>query len=306
LDPDDAAQLHVFIERVGSWLLKAIREAKQNTDWGIGNEAYESATLGFLRAILEPGRTAPFIREVAAFARHLEAPGMAKGLTQLALKCLATAVPDFYQGTEWWDFSLVDPDNRGPVDFTARRLAQERDAPLTNADWRRGTAKHWLMRRLLDLRRTNPGLFAGGRYQVLNVTGEMADDWFTALVSGNGMAVLLLAPRLVSRLIQHDQPMFRCDLPLDTTHILLPKALHGAISRNVLGPGVLRLRRRMPIRSFLPTRWPLIVHVVDPLSSGYAMIRRASSASLRLDSKAPPPKIGRGSAANNAGCGGRI
>src|SRR4029450_10402429 len=112
-----------LIERMQEYAIKAAREGKVETSWINPNEAYESALKNFLGAILDPAQSAPFLDSFGAFARRTNLLGALNSLSQLALKATMPGVPDFYQGTELWDLSLVDPDNRRVVDFPARKAA---------------------------------------------------------------------------------------------------------------------------------------------------------------------------------------
>ena len=117
LDVADTAGLRDYVERLADWQLKALREAKLATDWTAPNLEYEDAVRSFLHAIMaERDR---FLAQAADFARRIGPAGAVNGLTQTLLKLTVPGVPDFFQGSEFWDQSLVDPDNRRPVDFAA-------------------------------------------------------------------------------------------------------------------------------------------------------------------------------------------
>ena len=114
----DKPGLAAYAERIAAWQQKAVREAKLHTDWSAPNESYERAAAEFIdRLFTEP---ADLLQEIAAFVRRIAAAGAANGLAQTVIKLTAPGVPDIYQGTEYWDLSLVDPDNRAAVDFAAR------------------------------------------------------------------------------------------------------------------------------------------------------------------------------------------
>ncbi|WP_137181107.1 malto-oligosyltrehalose synthase [Roseomonas sp. AR75] len=176
LDPADRASLDAFLDRMQGWLQKALREGKRHSDWAMPNTAYEEACAGFLRSIFDPARPAGFDREVAAQAEAIAAAGAAKGLVQVALKCLAPGVPDIYQGTEFWDLSLVDPDNRRPVDYDLRRRTL--DAP--SRDWQDGVIKQHWTQTLLGLRRAHPMLFQEGSWQPLSCQGMLREHVIAA------------------------------------------------------------------------------------------------------------------------------
>jgi (1->4)-alpha-D-glucan 1-alpha-D-glucosylmutase len=159
--PDDG-----FVERVAAYAWKAAREGKQQTSWTNPNEAYEQALQQFVEAILDPARSAEFIGSLSQFAQRAALLGALNSLSQIALKLTLPGVPDFYQGTELWDLSMVDPDNRRPVDFAHRRklLAGEADWPELARNWPDGRVKFALIRTLLALRQRHAALFRGGGY----------------------------------------------------------------------------------------------------------------------------------------------
>jgi (1->4)-alpha-D-glucan 1-alpha-D-glucosylmutase len=174
LEPGDAHGLACFAARIAAWQQKALREAKLVSEWAAPNEAYETACDAFLRDTLDPTR--PVLAEIIAFAERLGPPGAINGLAQTLLRLTAPGVPDLYQGAEFWDQSLVDPDNRRPVDFSARaRALAEHDAPAHLLEsWRDGRIKQAVIARALALRRASPALFAEGDYTKLEAEGERA------------------------------------------------------------------------------------------------------------------------------------
>ncbi len=142
-----------FRQRLSAYVLKAAREAKVNTSWVDPDEAYETDLLAFVERLLHPGREGPFLADLRRMLSPIEAAGAIVSLAQLALKLLAPGVPDFYQGTELWCLTLVDPDNRRPVDYDLRRallrVLTEGDSadPVQRAaklmrDWRSGAIKN--------------------------------------------------------------------------------------------------------------------------------------------------------------------
>ena len=169
-----------FAKRIAAYAIKAAREAKLETSWMTPNEPYEKALTEFVHALLDRTRSFAFLGAVSAFAQRVALVGALNSLSQLALKATMPGVPDFYQGTEFWDLSLVDPDNRRPVDFAGRAeaLAAFGDAP----DWPAlarsstdGRIKLALTRRLLALRQAMPRVFTDGAYHPLPVSGAGAD-----------------------------------------------------------------------------------------------------------------------------------
>ncbi len=166
-----------FISRMQAYALKAAREGKQETSWANPNEAYEKALNDYIAALLDSTVSAGFLGSFARFAARTSLLGALNGLSQLALKALIPGVPDFYQGTEFWDLSLVDPDNRRPVDYSARIQALAAEGPdwaELAANWQDGRIKLALTHRLLRLRQEFADLFSRGDYQPLQVTGPHA------------------------------------------------------------------------------------------------------------------------------------
>ena len=113
----------IFCERMENYMLKAVREAKQNTSWINRNTEYETAVLSFVRALLTPGEKNRFLDDFVPFQRRIARIGIWNSLSQTVLKLTCPGVPDICQGNELWDFTLVDPDNRRPVDFVRRQQA---------------------------------------------------------------------------------------------------------------------------------------------------------------------------------------
>ena len=121
-----------FADRIQAYALKAAREGKQETSWLNPNETYEAGLETFIERILDPAVSAEFLNSMETLARRLALLGALNSLSQITLKATMPGVPDFYQGTEFWDLSLVDPDNRRPVDFAER-------APARWRRWKRPT-----------------------------------------------------------------------------------------------------------------------------------------------------------------------
>jgi len=166
-----------FSKRMQAYALKAAREGKQETSWTNPHQEYEEALQQFVRQILDRAISAEFLESWEAFSQRTALLGALNSLSQLALKSLLPGVPDFYQGTERWDFSLVDPDNRRPVDFAAReRMLEAPQVPLAElaANWRDGRIKQALTRRFLHLRQRHADVFQRGAYAGLETAGEHA------------------------------------------------------------------------------------------------------------------------------------
>jgi (1->4)-alpha-D-glucan 1-alpha-D-glucosylmutase len=166
-----------FAERMKAFALKAAREGKQQTSWTNPNEAYETGLQAFVGKLLDPQTSGEFLASFGAFAARTALLGALNGLSQLALKALLPGVPDFYQGTEFWDYSLVDPDNRRPVDFKQCVFALasgETNWATLASQWQDGRIKFALTRDLLGLQRKFADLLRSGSYEPLEVTGRHA------------------------------------------------------------------------------------------------------------------------------------
>ncbi len=237
LAADDAAGIAAFAERVAAWQEKALREAKRHTGWTAPNEAYEAAARDFLTGVLDATRSSHVVAEIAAFAARLAPAGAINGLTQTLLRLTSPGVPDLYQGTEFWDFSLVDPDNRRPVDFEARRRALEAgEAPAALlASWQDGRIKQAVIGRVLAFRRRAGGLFAEGSYQPLKVEGPRADNVIAFARAHEGRAVVIVGTRLAARLPGVEMVPLVERAAWSGTAILLPRILHNREFADVLG-----------------------------------------------------------------------
>jgi (1->4)-alpha-D-glucan 1-alpha-D-glucosylmutase len=197
-------------------MLKAIREAKARTSWTSPVPEYEDAVERFVDALLRPGQPNPFVDELDRLVARLAPFGFRNSLAQLALKFTVPGVPDLYQGSEQWTFSLVDPDNRRPVDFA--RLAsdleslREFDGAPSDAQWRElwrhaadGRIKQLVTWRLLQLRRAHELLFECGGYAPVVLNGDAADHAVAFARHHEAEAVLVVAARLTYTLCRGEE-----------------------------------------------------------------------------------------------------
>jgi (1->4)-alpha-D-glucan 1-alpha-D-glucosylmutase len=187
-----------FVERMQAYALKAAREGKQETSWLNPNQAYEAGLQTFLARILDPSISAEFLDSIEAFSRRIALLGALNSMSQITLKATVPGVPDFYQGTEFWDLSLVDPDNRRPVDFTERAAVltamQTPDWEGLVRNWANGHLKLAWTRHLLKLRAELSDVFAHGDYQPLEVSGPHADHVIAfARRRGRNAAIIAVA-----------------------------------------------------------------------------------------------------------------
>jgi (1->4)-alpha-D-glucan 1-alpha-D-glucosylmutase len=193
-----------FIERMQAYAIKAAREGKEESSWLAPDDKYETGLKDFVQRLLDRTSSAEFVTSFDAFARRIACIGALKSLVQVTLKMTMPGVPDFYQGTEFWDLSMVDPDNRRPVEFAPRAAALNSvgDPPEWRAlaeSWTDGRIKLALIHRLLALRRAMPAVFQDGRYQPLDVTGPHHDGVLAFARLGERDAVIVAVARFLGR-----------------------------------------------------------------------------------------------------------
>lgn len=232
----------IFGERIESYMLKALREAKQNTSWINRNTDYENAVSSFVKALLSPREQNRFLNDFIPFQRRIARIGLWNSLSQTLLKLTCPGVPDIYQGNDLWDFSLVDPDNRRPVDYSLRQqlfaslreLGSEPDSVSvaklleTPED---GRIKLYLIWKTLCLRKDHPDLFQHGEYVPLEIQGSKANHAVAFLRRFRDTSILVVAPRLVASLLNDlEVPPTGAEV-WNETNILLPP---GGISKGYL------------------------------------------------------------------------
>ncbi|POF89920.1 malto-oligosyltrehalose synthase [Pseudomonas putida] len=203
LDLNDLSALEQYAERIRQWQQKALREAKLRSSWSAPNEAYEAASAAFVDGLLLERDHQQLRNSLAEAAQALACPGALNGLAQALLRMTSPGVPDLYQGNEYWDFSLVDPDNRRPVDYALRRATLDASTPLAEllGQWRDGRIKQALIAEVLDLRMAHPQLFRRGDYLPLEVQGEHADKVLAFARVAEGERAIVVVPRLASSLL---------------------------------------------------------------------------------------------------------
>jgi (1->4)-alpha-D-glucan 1-alpha-D-glucosylmutase len=236
-----------FRERIAAYMLKAEKEAKVHTSWINPNEAYDGALRQFVTTLLAESDHNAFLADFAPLQRRVSFFGHWNALAQEFLKLTSPGVPDIYQGTELWDFSLVDPDNRRPVDYDRRRailadLRARADCPEcgsialahelveTSGD---GRIKLFVVSRTLDFRRTHDALFTDGDYRALDAQGTKAAHLCAFLRTNGDDAAIVVAPRLVVGLTGgEEQRPLGADIWGDTW-LALPPEHAGHRYRNI-------------------------------------------------------------------------
>lgn len=200
-----------YVQRLEEYLIKSVREAKIHSSWLSPNEEYEFALKSYLRALFTPGGS--FLSDFVEFHRPIARAGVFNSLSQTLLKITSPGVPDFYQGSELWDFSLVDPDNRRPVDYELRRkLLAELNAPTGEEVVEEllrhpedGRIKLFLISRALQFRRAQRDLFLNGGYEPLDVHGNLNEHVIGFARSQAGKTVIVAAGRFFTRLLNEGE-----------------------------------------------------------------------------------------------------
>ncbi|HEY6452533.1 MAG TPA: malto-oligosyltrehalose synthase [Steroidobacteraceae bacterium] len=236
------APLGVYAKRVREAMLKSTREARVHTSWAFPNASYEEAMSAFIDTALIGSRASAFMAAFLPFARQVAWAGMHDSLVQTVVKLTAPGVPDIYNGSELWDLSMVDPDNRRPVDYALRaRLLQEIDTALAGdrgglmprllGAWRDGRIKLAVITSLLRHRAEQPALYAEGDYQPLAAAGPRAEE-IAAYARSHGERRLIVAVARYPR----RRELAGFDAP---TRLPVPTGLGSGAWREILSARVL-------------------------------------------------------------------
>lgn len=240
-DPDTAG-LAVYRDRIERYVIKALREAKVHTSWMNVNEEYEAAAAGFVAELLSVPERNPFLADFVPFARRVARIGLFNSLSQVVIKACSPGVPDFYQGSELWQWHLVDPDNRGAVDYALRqRCLHELEETLAEPVAERlralvehpedGRIKLYVTWKALVTRREKSRLFGTGDYMPVETAGTHGARLCAFARVAVADAALIVAPRLVAPLIERTGAPVGAQAWGDTA-IVLPESLRGRY-RNV-------------------------------------------------------------------------
>jgi len=260
---DPAAVAPALVDRVAAYMLKAVREAKRRSGWAAPDAAYEEALERYVRAALDPERGRAYLADVADLVASIRAPAAVNGLAQTLLKLVSPGVPDVYQGAEFWDFSLVDPDNRRPVDWAARAAALDRPAGAAELleAWTDGRIKQRVVAGALSVRRADPGLFAAGEYLPLRTEGVHAGRVVALMRRREGRAAIAAVPRLTAPLLAGAPGLLPSRRAWEDTAVLLPDGEDGAGMEDALGGGRLEARDGRVPAADLFARLPVALSV---------------------------------------------
>jgi (1->4)-alpha-D-glucan 1-alpha-D-glucosylmutase len=274
--PFNPEERESFRARIQEFLKKAVREAKVYSGWIRQDEAHENALFEFGVQMLQPGAES-FRKDFLQFQRKVAWHGALNALSQVLLKITVPGIPDFYQGTELWDFSLVDPDNRRPVDFAERvetlhEVRRKRSENLKSLlrelvkNWTDGRIKLFLTNQALEFRRANPDLYLEGSYLLLESAGPREQCVCAFARKLDGTWAVTVAPRLTTRLVPTGRLPVGKTAWKDTS-ILLPKGAPNEW-RNVLTGESLAVAEGPEGRKMLPMASVLKRFPVALLSAG--------------------------------------
>jgi (1->4)-alpha-D-glucan 1-alpha-D-glucosylmutase len=211
-DADESTGLAAYRERIEAYMVKAAREAKTHTSWINPNPEYEAAALQFIQGLLAETDRNLFLADLRSTLRSTAWYGMLNSFSQVLLKLTSPGVPDIYQGNDTWDFSLVDPDNRRPVDYALRRQAlSDLSLMLKDGPWKQKVTqlfstlpdprtKLYFVWRLLQLRKSQRALFMNGSYTPLKIQGRYAEHVVAFARRNHRSAGIVVAGRLFSKL----------------------------------------------------------------------------------------------------------
>jgi (1->4)-alpha-D-glucan 1-alpha-D-glucosylmutase len=264
LTGSDSAGIQLFADRIVAWQEKALREAKRHTAWIAQDDEYEAACREFVYRILLTPRESRWVDEVASFADSRIGPlGAMNGLGQTLLRLTAPGVPDLYQGCELWDLSMVDPDNRRPVDFEQRRtmLATIRgqSGMPEFQNWQDGRIKLAIIARTLALRARLPDLFARGAYVPFSIDGPASEHVVSYGRQLGDRRVMVAAIRMPGKLFDSLDPTDVRSAPWQQTRILLPRGWASRPARDVLSDSD-TFSTRLPMASELFAHLPIALY----------------------------------------------
>jgi (1->4)-alpha-D-glucan 1-alpha-D-glucosylmutase len=245
LAPYSASEYESFVGRISAYMEKALHEAKVHTSWINPNTDYDHAVAAFVQRILDETANREFLDDFRAFQQRISHHGLYNSLAQTLIKLTAPGVPDTYQGTELWDFSLVDPDNRRAVDYERRmRMLEElQSAAATPQDLgvcarslvdakEDGRIKMYVTYRVLTCRRQHASLLSEGAYTPLRCAGKHGDHLFAFARSTGRSSAIIVVPRLLTRLVPDLSPPLG-DVVWQDTRVLLGEVSSAEGWRNV-------------------------------------------------------------------------
>ncbi|MEN9519500.1 MAG: hypothetical protein RLZZ381_2088, partial [Cyanobacteriota bacterium] len=242
--PFEDSELADFPDRIKDYMLKAMREAKVNTAWLRPNEEYEQAFLSFIERVLS-AKESNFLEYFRPFQQQIAEYGIYNSLSQVLVKNTAPGVPDLYQGAELWDLSLVDPDNRRPVDYQKRNEFLQEIKTKSSQDIlqliaeliatkENGKIKLFLIYQLLKARKEYTEIFRNGDYKPIEITGKYHNHLIAFRRNYEEQNVVAIAPRFLTGIIKPGQLPLGTEIWEDTSLKLVPKNWHNLIDNQTI------------------------------------------------------------------------
>lgn len=253
LRDDDEAGFADYAKRIWQWQQKALREAKLQSSWSAPNEAYENAAQAFTEKLLT-GEEGQLLRAaLSKTVNSIAAAGALNGLAQTLLRMTVPGVPDLYQGNEYWDFSLVDPDNRRPVDYAAREQSLQASVPPAELlkNWRDGRIKQALISVVLNLRKDHSELLRRGDYQPLQVLGSQAHNVLAFAREHEGVRAIVVVPVRCATLLENSAIPQVDALRWGDTRVVLPSAASNANLKGLFDSSVVTQNRELNVSEAL-------------------------------------------------------
>jgi (1->4)-alpha-D-glucan 1-alpha-D-glucosylmutase len=242
--PLDEKGYEAFRQRIRDYIMKAIREAKVNTSWINPNSIYEEAVALFINRIMRDVPTNHFLQDLKTFQKKIAHYGMFNSLSQTLLKITSPGLPDFYQGMEIWSYSLVDPDNRRPVDYELRmnmledlKRREDKDGPVNLVgelltDWQDGRIKMFITYKALNFRRDRREIFDDGDYIPVEATAPVTENVCAFARRSGKRNIIVAAPRLLAGLSPRDALPLGSDI-WGKSSVVIPFVQEGRRYRNI-------------------------------------------------------------------------
>ena len=241
-----------YVRRIQEYMIKAIREAKVHTAWIKPDEEYEKVVSGFVDSCLNSSQNPLFMDALRTFTRRVSWFGMLNSISQIVLKSTLPGVPDFYQGTELWDFSLVDPDNRRPVEYYERSQILEKTLDLENlkSKMEYGYIKEHLIQKCLTARALCREAFQHGTYNPLNVRGTCKNNLLAFSRKGTRQAAIVVVPRFMSHMVNVNEFPLGRQIWKDT-RISFPRLLQNLTMKNIVTGSEIKLKNEILVGDVL-------------------------------------------------------
>jgi malto-oligosyltrehalose synthase len=265
--PPDGQHDETYLQRIDEYLVKALRESKRKVSWRDPDASYENTVCEFARSLLDKNHE--FLESFVALQQKIVWGGVINSLIQLTLKCTCPGIPDIYQGTELWDLTLVDPDNRQPVDYSLRHkvlkklLKKHADDPQETItklikSHHDGHIKLLLTSILLNLRKDNPTLFSDGKYVPLTIQGNFDAHVLAFARVYKNQHFIVAVPLFLASLATQDKEEIFSDTGFYNAHIMLPEEIPGKWKNILTGEKIIS-SEKIPLRGLFVTGMPALL-----------------------------------------------